>query len=100
MFKGVAKGPSKCCLELLRTTNEQVSRLLGWISAEICLKCIILVTIFKNSPSALRLQRPLTFDFGDLKLHEFGQIVFFETDCDEIKLLKISYDVIVITSPN
>jgi len=47
--KDVAKGgwapQSKCYLALLRTNNEQVSDL-GWILAEICLKCIILVTNF------------------------------------------------------
>jgi len=30
----------------------------------------------------------------------FAQIVFFQTDYDEIELKKISYDVIIITSPN
>jgi len=34
-------GGSKCCF-----------RFLGWILAEICLKCIVLVTNFQKSPSA------------------------------------------------
>jgi len=46
--KGVARGAkvartcqSKCCF-----------RFLSWILAEMCLKCIILITNFQKSPSA------------------------------------------------
>jgi len=71
MDKGVARGAdppkSKCCFKFL-----------GRILAEICLKCIILVTIFKNRQAlgALRPQRPLIVDFGNLKLRDVAKFCF------------------------
>jgi len=45
-----------------------------------CLKCIILVTNFQKSPSAgaLRPQRPLIFNFGELKLRNLTKLWFFK----------------------
>jgi len=49
---------------------------------------------FTKSPSALRPHYPLIFGFGDLKLRDVAKLCFFQADYDEIKLQKISYDVI------
>jgi len=62
--QGVPGGPrfeSKCCF-----------RFLGLILAELCLKCIILVTNFQKSPSAEanRPRRALIFNIGDLQLRD------------------------------
>jgi len=35
---------------------------------------------------ALRLNHPLTFDDGDLKLHDLVKLCFFQTDYDEFEL--------------
>jgi len=43
------------------------------------LKCIILVTLLQKLPSdvAESLQRPLIFDFGDVKLRDLAILLFF-----------------------
>jgi len=43
--------------------------------------------------------KPPSFDIGDLiEVARFGQFVVFRTDNGEIKLKKISYDVILVMS--
>jgi len=53
-------------------------QILCWISAEICLKCIILLTNFQRSPSAgaFRPQRSLSFDFGTWRLRVLAKLWF------------------------
>jgi len=62
-------------------------------------KMFILVTNLKNRRAleALGSQRPLIFNFGNLKLRDMAKLSFFQTDYDKIKLKKISYDVISVT---
>jgi len=66
---GPPPSQSKCCF-----------RFLGWISAEICLKCIILVTNFQNSPSAggSPLPAPLNLHYWWPEVMWFEQIVVFK----------------------
>jgi len=45
--------------------------------AEICPKCIILVTNFQKTLGALRSQRLLTFNFSELKLRDLVKLRFF-----------------------
>jgi len=45
-------------------------QILSWILAELCLKCIILVTNVQKSSFA--------FDFGDLKLPDLAKLWFFK----------------------
>jgi len=52
------------------------------ILGEICLKCIILVTNFQKSPPPV----PFFSRFWWFKVAWFGQIVFFQTSYDKIKL--------------
>jgi len=52
----------------------------------------------RQALGALCSQRPLTFDIGDRKLCDLAKLCF-HCDYDEIELLKISYDVISVTSP-
>jgi len=55
-----------------------------------CLKCIILVPNFQKLPRAGSLcpQRPLIFNFGELKLRNFVQIVILQADYDKIEFQK------------
>jgi len=53
----------------------------------------------RQALGALRPQRPLIFNFGDLKLRDVAKFCLFQADYDEIELQKISFDVIVIMSP-
>jgi len=80
-------------------------KFLGLILAEICLKYIILVTNFQKLQAlgALRPQRPLIFDFCDLKLRDVAKLCFFK-----LIMMKSNFknqlwrhfsDVIAITSP-
>jgi len=61
-----------------------------------CLKCIILVTKFQKSPSAVGspLPAPLNPQFWWAEVTQFDQIVVFQADYGEIELQKINYDVI------
>jgi len=59
-------------------------QIFGWILAEICLKCIVLVIEFQKSPSAGG-SPPSMYWF---EVAWFGQIVFFQIDYDKIELNK------------
>jgi len=96
---GGPKGPppqSKCCFKFL-----------GWILAEIYLKCIILVTNFQNSPSAggfLPLAAvPLIFEFCDLKLRNVAKFCFssrlWRNRTSKNQLWRHFSDVMAIVSP-
>jgi len=50
------------------------------------LKCIILVTNFQKSPSDGGSPPSTTLRFWWSEVARFGQIVFFQTDYDKIKL--------------
>jgi len=58
----------------------QVFKLDSWILAEMCLKCIILVTDFQKLPSAGALcpKRLLIFNFVELKLRNLAKLWFFK----------------------
>jgi len=53
---------------------------------------------FSNTFSKIAKAR-FTFRYWWTEVTWFGQIVLFHSDYDEIELLKISYDVISVTSP-
>jgi len=83
--KGVTRGwaqasQSKCCF-----------RFLGWILAETCLKCTILVTNIQKSPSSggFPSQALRNLQCWWPEVPWFGQIVVFEADYDEIELKNI-----------
>jgi len=63
-------------------------------------KCIILVTNFQKLPSAgtVRPQHLLTFDIGNLKLHDLVKLWFFKLIMMKSNFHKISYDVVSVTS--
>jgi len=89
-----SRGPKlKCCLALLRTNNEKF-QILGWILADICLKCIILVAKVQNRQVlvAFHSQHPFNPRFGNLKLRYLAKFCF----SNNFKI--ISHNVISVTS--
>jgi len=75
---------SKCCFYFF-----------SWILAEICLKCIILVTNFQKSPSAggWPTSAPLNLQYWCPKVKWFDQIGFFK-----LIVTKSNFKKLVITS--